>query len=838
LYTGQNGQFDFRARVAAETIKRYPWATGTKTVMPGPEYVFNGNWNIDSDGRITVPPEKDWDNGDLAQRGAYTISSMLEYYRYSGDPAGLKSISSTIDFILAHCQTSATHGWPNILISVPTMGVAYQDCRLGPNEALESGNGKIQLDIVAEFGLQLIHAYEVIGNVTWYNTAKHWGDLLAQNRRADPGLSPWGRYADNVGGAGMNGTQTGGVAMILWFLDELIRTGYRGPADSLVAARDAGRKYLRDVLLPAWYIDDTWGRHFWDWENPVQTLYPTDYASIYMMDHRDYFTNWQNDVRNILSLNLNHTSVNPQSNADTYSGAWAYPESSGCCGRSLSYSPQELARTFARYGVEAGSEWGREIARRSEMITTYDGQENGQAMDSIDGGPLVDGTWFKIAQPMALDYVLKTMGWLPEVMGPSRENHLMRSSGVITRVTYGAGEIFYSTFDAPASSVDVLRLAYVPTTVKSDGKLLERRPNLSVNGYTVQQLRGGDTIVRIRHDGATAIAIQGPDPQTMVDDAELTFAGDWHKVSPEQDYRGALQISTQPGSTVSYRFKGNQVRVVGDVGNSGGLADVYLDGIKQLVGIDYFSPVRLHRQILYYKNGLSNDFHTLKVIVRGEANPISEGKEVYVDGLQYSEASGNSGVGEGGGPREAQRFIFGYTARADYVDSLGKAWRPGTEFIVRTEPVKPGHDPAPDAVARAWWTVRQAVFIRDVPDPELYRYGVHGPDFTVNVTVGPGRYHVRLKFAENQFEGPNQRGITIYLNGEKVTEGLDVWKTAGGAHKGIDLVYNNIDPQHGVITIRFETSTSHGCKGEAMVQAIEVGPGDGGEGAAPLSIGQ
>jgi hypothetical protein len=150
--------------------------------------------------------------------------------------------------------------------------------------------------------------------------------------------------------------------------------------------------------------------------------------------------------------------------------------------------------------------------------------------------------------------------------------------------------------------------------------------------------------------------------------------------------------------------------------------------------------------------------------------------------------------------------------------------------------VKTGHGPAPDAVARAWWTMRQAVFIKDVPDPELYRYGVHGPDFTVNVTVGPGRYHVRIKFAENQFDGPNQRGITIYLNGEKVTENLDVWKTAGGAHKGIDLVYNNIDPRHGVIAIRLEASTLHGCKGEAMVQAIEVGPGDGGKGANPQSI--
>ena len=835
-YTGQNGQFDFRVRVAAETLKRYPWARGSGAVRPAPEYVFNGNWNIDSDGKITIPPEKDWDNGDLAQRGAYTISSMLEYYRYSGDPAGFKSISTTIDYILAHCQTSANHGWPNILISVPTMGVAYHDCRLGPKEALESGNGKIQLDIVAEFGLQLIHAYELTGNVKWYDTAKHWADLLARNRRTDPNASPWGRYADNVGGSGMNGVQTGGVTMILWFLDELIRTGYHGTGNSLVAARDAGRKYLRDVLLPAWYVDDTWGRHFWDWENPVQTLYPTDYVSVYMMDHKDYFTNWKNDVRNILSLNLNHTGVNPQSNGDTYSGAWAYPESSGCCGRSLSYSPQELARSFARYGVEADSEWGREIGRRSEMITTYDGQENGQAMDNIDGGPLVDGTWFKIAQPMALDYALKTMGWLPEVMGPNRENHIMRSSGLVTRVIYGADEIRYSTFDAPPNSIDVLRLAYSPKTVTADGRPLEQRPNLAANGYTVRTLDGGDVVVHLRHDGAATVVIKGPDPQVMVDEGELTYTGEWHKVPHEQDYRRTSQMATQSGSSVSYRFQGNQVRLVGAVGRKGGLADVFVDGEKQRVGIDCFSPIPLRRQILYYKNGLSDDFHTLKVVVLGEGDPIAESKEVYVDGLEYPQATGDSGFGQEGGPTEAQRFIFGYTGRRDYVDSEGQAWRPGTEFIARTGREKAGYEPSPDAVARTWWTMRQAVFIKETPDPELYRYGVHWPEFTVNVTVGPGQYHVRLKFAETEFNGPNQRGITIYLNGEKVAESFDVAKTAAGADKPVDLVYNEVKPQNGVIALRFVGSTLHGCQRDAMVQAIEVASGDGGKGNSPQSL--
>lgn len=77
-YKGQNGQFDFRVRVAAETIKRYPWANRDRAVMAAPEYVFNGNWNIDSEGKITIPHEKDWENGDLVQRAAYVISSMLD----------------------------------------------------------------------------------------------------------------------------------------------------------------------------------------------------------------------------------------------------------------------------------------------------------------------------------------------------------------------------------------------------------------------------------------------------------------------------------------------------------------------------------------------------------------------------------------------------------------------------------------------------------------------------------------------------------------------------------------------------------------------------------------
>jgi hypothetical protein len=39
-YRGQNGQFDYRVRIAAETMKRYPWVGKDKAVLPAPEFVF------------------------------------------------------------------------------------------------------------------------------------------------------------------------------------------------------------------------------------------------------------------------------------------------------------------------------------------------------------------------------------------------------------------------------------------------------------------------------------------------------------------------------------------------------------------------------------------------------------------------------------------------------------------------------------------------------------------------------------------------------------------------------------------------------------------------------
>jgi hypothetical protein len=126
------------------------------------------------------------------------------------------------------------------------------------------------------------------------------------------------------------------------------------------------------------------------------------------------------------------------------------------------------------------------------------------------------------------------------------------------------------------------------------------------------------------------------------------------------------------------------------------------------------------------------------------------------------------------------------------------------------------------------------------PDPELYRYGYHAHDFWVNVTVGPGKYDVRLKFATTRGLDTRQNCFDILINGETVVHNIDITATAGGPNKAVDLVFRNIGPRNGVIQIRFKGS--HLCdgdkskRGQAFVQALEIGQNPGGKGAEPVTV--
>jgi hypothetical protein len=393
-------------------------------------------------------------------------------------------------------------------------------------------------------------------------------------------------------------------------------------------------------------------------------------------------------------------------------------------------------------------------------------------------------------------------------------------------------------------------------------EMLPKRSDLSQNGYTLKPLGNGDFLVAVRHDaargifvGTTAIAVRhdeardtitfGTDPQVVaLATPYVFFPGLWDsgprkpKCPPfDGDWSFGPQpnvISHQPGATATWTFTGNQVRVIGDVGAEAGLADVYLDGVKQLVPIDCWNPTQRWLQTLFYRNGLSNGKHELKIVVLGKSNPRSKWANVNISigGACWSAATSTSGFGEGGGPTDVQRWVFGYPGREDLKDSAGNLWRPATEWIVRTGTMT-------DSVAAAWWTTPCPEPIAGTKDPQLYRYGTHANEFISNVTVGPGTYYVRLKFAATRGIDTKKNCVTVEICGKRVLTKLDVAAKAGGPNKAFDLTYNNIAPRNGVIDIRFlGGDPDQPGSGEAFVQALEVGPSRGGTGATQSPAAQ
>jgi hypothetical protein len=812
-YHGLNGQCDFRVRIAAETLKRYPWTSTNNAVAAYPHYIFSGVWQISSNGAISPKMPGGYANGDLGQRAINLLNGWVDYYQYTGDPAAVAHATYMGDFMVNHCLTPGDNPWPGLFVSVPARGKPYGDA---------DPHGWIQLDLCAAAGRALLRAYQLTGNQAWLETAKHWGESLAEKCNLDPAADPWPRYANPSDVPKGENKQTGGVTMLLAFFDELLRLGFAGNHGVIVKARDAGRRYLNNKLLPAWTVNDTWGRYFWDWPNPVQNCLTTQDAARYLLEHPEALPNWRTDSRNILTLFLNRSSVSQDSRSDAYDGAWAYPEANNCCQRSLWYSPLTLAPTLAEWSVQADSVWARELAYRQFVLQTYDGHANGVTEDNIDGGVIVNGDWFNIAHPLPLRFILEAIGWLPEELGPSRENHVVRSSAVINSIEYAAGKITYSTFDAPKPAVDILRLSFIPHSVMAGARPLQSRHDLRANGYTVKVLPNGDTIVNIRHDGQRDVQVTGPDPQQVLDITSLGREGVWSRTNK------SLAADTG-GSALTAAFEGNQVRVIGLVNPSGGLADVYLDGEKQWAPIDCWNPTTRTRQVLYYQNGLAQGPHSLRIVLRGEHNPYSSGSTVQVDGVQFSAASQRFNFPSGTGPRDTQRVIFGYTARQDYRDAEGHLWRPATEFVTRLGRNRDSLD--------AWYTNRTDYRISGTRDPELYRYGVHCHEFWVPVTVGPGKYHARLKFALARGSESPTNSFNVLLNGQTVVENLDIEATAGGPNRAVDLVFNDLTPLHGIIEIRLKATDRPGADGgdlsEAFLQALDVGPGPGGEGTKP-----
>jgi hypothetical protein len=181
------------------------------------------------------------------------------------------------------------------------------------------------------------------------------------------------------------------------------------------------------------------------------------------------------------------------------------PRGRGCCSRAGQGSHGgRWAAINALYAERTSDGQAREDAFRSLNYATYFAGSDGRI--SCCGVDFHNPYWFSDGYADYLRHFNWAMGALPE-LAPLGQDHVLRSSSVIQKVSYAYHRVAYKTFD-PAGN-QVLRLSFEPVHVTSGGKELLPREDEGEVGYTAVTLPQGDYVVRVRHRDSGDIVIEG-----------------------------------------------------------------------------------------------------------------------------------------------------------------------------------------------------------------------------------------------------------------------------------------------------------------------------------------
>jgi hypothetical protein len=113
-----------------------------------------------------------------------------------------------------------------------------------------------------------------------------------------------------------------------------------------------------------------------------------------------------------------------------------------------------------------------------------------------------------------------------------------------------------------------------------------------------------------------------PVERVSVNDSRWSWSGDWR---PDKDHK----LASAKGAEASFKFQGTGVIVVGKYLPKGGKADVYLDG-KLAKTVDVYPDENATKgcESVWHAFRLKNAEHTVKIVLRGEPGPGSQGTDV------------------------------------------------------------------------------------------------------------------------------------------------------------------------------------------------------------------
>jgi hypothetical protein len=111
-----------------------------------------------------------------------------------------------------------------------------------------------------------------------------------------------------------------------------------------------------------------------------------------------------------------------------------------------------------------------------------------------------------------------------------------------------------------------------------------------------------------------------------------SWKGGWRVVTQKNDgSQWKAKQAAAAGDEATLTFEGTGVAVSGTMTQAGGRADVWLDGQKQDLLVDAWIPERTFDNDYWHVTGLKAGRHTLRLVVRADADARSTGRNVSIE---------------------------------------------------------------------------------------------------------------------------------------------------------------------------------------------------------------
>jgi hypothetical protein len=141
------------------------------------------------------------------------------------------------------------------------------------------------------------------------------------------------------------------------------------------------------------------------------------------------------------------------------------------------------------------------------------------------------------------------------------------------------------------------------------------------------KVEGGEVIIPLQKPKSARLEQWNPGiPDKRIDakDSSWTWKGKW-----TEDAKSGAKTTNGAGAEATLNFTGTAVFVLGSNSQSGGRADVYIDGKRQRM-LDAYIVERTSDNALWHIYGLKQGAHTLRVVTRSDADPRSKGKNIVI----------------------------------------------------------------------------------------------------------------------------------------------------------------------------------------------------------------